>query len=430
MIASARRAPPGRRHVTVALTFAAVVVGYTDRVNISVAAVAMKEQLGWTQTQKGLVLSSFFIGYLLFMFPSGWLSARFGGKVVLGASILAWSLLTLVTPLAAAWSMPALLAARVGMGLGEAGMFPAAYELFGRWVPATERARAVARLLSGIPVGTVLGLLATGWIIAHWGWPSAFTAFGVLGLALSVVWFRTVRDDPSTDPRVAAEERALLPKPTVRGDAAIPWRRLILRRAFVAIVVAHFATTWTLYVLLSWLPSYFRDVQHLSVGSAGLFSGAPWITNAVVTNLVGVLSDRALQRGVSPTKVRKVVQCGGLVAAMAFMLALRSVTSPTVALALVCGAAGAIGCSSCGFAPGIGDVGGRHGAVLYGVSNTVATLPGIVGVALTGWLVDVTGTYAAGFVVTAAVSALGALTFALLFDARPLADESVAAAAG
>ena len=78
-----------RRHVLVALTFLACFIAYTDRVNISVAAIAMKEDLGWTQTEKGLVLSSFFVGYMLFMFASGWLATRYGGKRVLGLAVLA-----------------------------------------------------------------------------------------------------------------------------------------------------------------------------------------------------------------------------------------------------------------------------------------------------------------------------------------------------
>ena len=133
-----------RRHVLVALCFLASVLAYTDRVNLAVAAVAMKEQFGWSQTQKGFVLSAFFVGYLLFMFAAGVVSTRLGGKLVLGVSVLAWSAFTLLTPAAASVSMAALIVARIGMGIGEAAMFPASFELFGRWVPATERARAGA----------------------------------------------------------------------------------------------------------------------------------------------------------------------------------------------------------------------------------------------------------------------------------------------
>ena len=68
------------------------------------------------------------------------------------------------------------------------------------------------------------------------------------------------------------------------------------------------------------------------------------------------------------------------------------------------------------------DIAPRHGAVLFGFGNTFATIPGIVGVAVTGWLVDVTGTYTAAFALTAIVSAAGALIFGHLFDARRIVD--------
>ncbi len=420
-----------RRHVVVGMAFLGVVVGYTDRVNISVAAVAMKEQLGWSQTEKGLVLSAFFVGYLLFMFASGWLASRFGGKRVLGLSVLAWSLFTLATPLAASLSFGALLVARVGMGIGEAGLFPASYEMFGRWVPATERSRAIARLLSGIPLGTVLGTMVTGWLVGHFGWPMAFYSFGAVGLVWVAVWLTQVHNDPHSDPRVAKEERGLLPPPLPRGTRApVPWRRLLVRPQVLAVIVGHFAATWNLYVLLSWLPSYFRDVQHLSIVNAGLFSAAPWLSMFVVIHFSASVADRMIARGVSATRTRKIMQCTGLLVSAVFLLALKNVQSAGAALVLICAATGIQGLVSCGYAPGIMDVAPRHASLLNGVSNTIATIPGVIGVAVTGWLVDVTGTYTAAFVLTATVSGVGALLFALLFRAEPLADEGVRVASG
>ena len=165
-----------RRQVLVALCFLASFIAYTDRVNISVAAVAMQEDLGWSQTQKGLVLSSFFVGYMLFMYASGALAKRYGGRNVLGWAVVAWSAFTLLTPVAAAVSIPLLIATRILMGVGEAAIFPASVELYSRWIPVTERTRAMARLLSGVPMGTVVGLMATGWIVGRWHWSMAFIA--------------------------------------------------------------------------------------------------------------------------------------------------------------------------------------------------------------------------------------------------------------
>ncbi len=413
---------PSRRTVVVALSALAVFVAYTDRVNISVAVVEMKERLGWTQTEKGLVLSAFFIGYLAFMFASGWLATRFGGKRVLGLAVVGWSLCTLLTPPAAALSFAALIAIRIAMGVGEAAVFPAAIELYSRWVPLVERTRAVGWLMNGIPTGTVVGLMASGWLVARFGWPMAFYAFGLVGLAWAVLWFRSVVNDPADDPRLSAEERTLLVtgREAAPPQGPVPWRRLLLRGPFWAAVTAHFASVWTLYVLLSWLPSYFRDVHGVSIAHAGLYSAGPWIAMFAGTTVAAPISDALVRRGVDLTSVRKLMQCIGLGISAILLLAARDVHSAGAAFAILCGATAALGITWLGFAPGIIDLAPRHSALLYGLSNTIATIPGVVAVTATGWLVDVTGSYAAPLALTAGVSVTGALVFGVFFRARPL----------
>jgi ACS family sodium-dependent inorganic phosphate cotransporter len=412
-----------RRHLIVALSFLGCVIAYTDRVNMSVAAVAMKEHFGWTQTQKGMILSAFFVGYMLCMFVAGMLATRFGGKRVAAVSVLVWSVFTLLTPLAAAMSIPALIGARMAMGMGEAGLFPSTYELFGRWVPRLERARAAGRFMSGIPLGTVIGLAVSAWLVERCGWSSPFYFFGVIGLAWMLAWILTVRNDPRDDRKVGADERRLLD--VLRGAQApaaqrVPLRRLLLRWPVFAVIAGQFSSVWTLNLLLSWLPSYFRDVQRLSIANAGMFSAAPWLTMAIAVNLGAALSDRMIRNGASVTNVRRLMQCGGLLASAGFMLATRDAHTPLAALVMLIGATAALGFTWCGFGPGNLDIAPRHGGIMVGFTNTVCQIPGIVGVSVTGWLVDVTGTYSAAFALAAAISVAGALVFAVLFDARPL----------
>ncbi len=413
----------GRRHTVLALCVLGLVLAYTDRVNMAVASVAMKEEFGWSQTTKGLVLASFFIGYLLFMVASGVLANRYGGKRVLGAAVAWWSACTLLTPIAAAWSLPALIAARIALGLGEAAVLPATYELFSRWVPATERGRAMGWFLSGIPLGQVIGLTASGWLVERAGWPSSFYVFGALGLVWAAYWMPRISGTPANDAALGAAERALLAEGTpaqAGGRPPTPWGRLLRHPAVWAIVVAHFAANWCLYILLSWLPSYFREAQGLSLASSGLYSAAPWVASFIGMLSAGVASDAAIRRGVRVLTVRRVLTSLGLAGPAVFLLLVQTTHSAPAALALICAATALEGMCVGGFSAGPLDIAPRHAAVLIALSNTVATLPGVAGVAITGWLVDRTHTYAAAFLLTATVGFLGAAFYLRFASAEPI----------
>lgn len=404
-----------KRHILVFLSFVAAFVCYIDRVNISVAIIPMAEQYGWSGTTKGFVLSSFFIGYLLAMIPGGWLSSRIGGKVVLGAALMSWSLFTLLTPVAAALSFAALIATRIGMGMGESATFPAIYNLFARWLPAHERTRSVVFVYAGIPLGTIFALSTTGWLVTRFGWPSVFYAFGGAGLIFAVVWFALVHPSPAAHPSISAEERTLLA--ACVADKAepdpIPWRTLLAHKAVWALIANHFASNWVLYLALAWLPSYFRDAQHLDVANAGLFAVGPWLAYFVVGNLGAWFADRAIARGTSITRVRKVMQVLGLLGSGGFLLLASQANTQGEALVMLCGALGALGLTGSGFAGNHLDIAPAHADVLYGLSNTAGTIPGIAGVAATGWLLDLTGSYNATFAVAAGVNLFGAIIWVI-----------------
>ena len=402
----------------------AVFVCYIDRVNISVAVIAMQEAFGWSETTKGWVLSSFFIGYMLFMAPSGWLANRIGGKIVLGGAVLWWSIFTILTPVAALISLPILIATRIAMGLGEAAMFPSAYNLYGRWVPAGERSRAVALLIGGIPIGTLFALTTTGWLIERFGWPSVFYIFGATGFIWCVAWYGLAHNDPASDPHISASERdhLLANTPQARDTDAIPWRRLASTPAVWALIINHFCSNWGFYMLLAWLPSYFRGALGLSIINAGLFSAAPWLTMFVVGNLGGVLADKRTKAGMDLTTLRKIMQITGLLGSALFLLAARDVESANVAMGLMCGALGFLALTWSGFVPNHLDLAPRYADILMGITNTAGTIPGIIGVVITGWLVDTTGGYTAAFVLCAGINVFGAIIWFLFASAKQVID--------
>ena len=199
-------------YMVVLLLVAAVFISYLDRSSISVAAIAMQGQFGWSQTQKGLVLSSFFVGYMLLMLVSGVLANRYGGKIVLGCAVLWWSLMTLLTPPAATMSLAALVIARIALGAGEAAVIPASINMIGRWVPPLQRSRATALLISAAPLSTAVSLPLTGWLVHVSGWPVPFYAFGVLGLLWVAIWFTRVDGGHDVRPTVADATPGIVPQ--------------------------------------------------------------------------------------------------------------------------------------------------------------------------------------------------------------------------
>ncbi len=400
-----------QRYKIVGLCFLASVICYLDRVNISVAVIPMQAQFGWSDSMKGLVLSSFFAGYLIMQIPSGWLANRVGGVLVLGVAVIWWSVFTMLTPAAALVSIPVLILTRIALGLGEAATYPASYFLFSRWVPERERSRSVALLLSGIPLGTLTALLGSGWLVERFGWPSVFYGFGLLGILWAAAWFRIARDEPSSHPHISAAEIALLPPAPRSAAVAIPWRVLLSKPAVWALIVNHFCSNWALYILLAWLPSYFHDTQQVSISGAGFYSAAPWLTMFVMVNVAGWGADRMRARGLSLTGVRKIMQSTGLLGSAAALLVAQGVQTLPGAVLCMCAALGFLACTWSGWAPNHLDIAPRYADVLIGISNTFGTLPGVIGVAVAGWLVDVTGSYAAIFALVAVINLLGTVVW-------------------
>ena len=402
-----------RRYTVVGLCFCSTFVCYIDRVNISVAIIPMAAQFGWNEVDKGLILSSFFLGYMLTQVMGGWLGNRFGGKLVLGFGVLWWSIFTILTPLAAIASVPLLLAARVAMGMGEGVAFPAIYSLFSRWVPADEKARAVTFNLSGLAVGTITAISVTPWIATTLGWPVVFYLFGSVGFVWLYFWWRLVTSTPAKHPTISTAELEHIESSAETSEQApeIPWRKLLTCAPVWAIIINHFCNNWGFYVLLTWLPSYFAGELGIELGTVWIYVAPPWITLFVMTNVSGWIGDSLFKYGLSTTAVRKFMQTVGMLGPALFLLFVSRADSAPQAVALLCCTLGLVSFAFAGFAPNHLDIAPRYAVILFGFSNTAGTLPGIIGVALTGWLIAVTGSYEAAFQVAAGVYVLGAVVW-------------------
>ena len=417
-----------RRFTVVALSFAAVFICYMDRVNISVAIIPMAKQLAWDAKTQGYVLSAFFLGYLLTQIVGGRLADRLGGKAVLGIGVLWWSAFTMLTPVAAYAGLSALIVARVGMGFGEGVTFPSIYSLFGRWMPPAETSRSVGIVFSAIPLGSVFALLATPFLVIRFGWPWAFYSFGAIGVAWWLVWQWKVASQPSLHRDIAEHERQFIArsvavKPAEVGGAIEaaprpPWSELLSSPAVWAIVVCHFCNNWGGYVLLSWSPTYITQALGVDYARVGLFAMIPALVSFMFLNVSGNLTDLLIARGYDKTRVRKTMQSVGFGGSAVCLTLLGYVHDATLAIALM-SVGSIIGAfASSGFAVNHLDLAPRHAGVLMGISNTAATIPGIIGVSISGWILQVTGSWALVFEVAAGIYVFGLLFYLFFASAR------------
>ena len=398
----------------ISLSTLAVFICYIDRINISVAAVEIQGQFGWDNTQLGLVLSSFFVGYIFTQYLGGFLADRYGGKRVLGYGVLLWSLFTILTPLAAHNGFFLLLLTRVLMGLGEGITFPAWHSLYARWVPFQERTRAIAFTNSGIPLGSIFAYIATPIIMILFGWEWAFYSFGALGILWFFFWQRNISSLPADHPNISKEELDYILAEAPASEIAPklpPFKTLIKNKPLWAIIVAHFCANWPLFVLISWLPIFIKDGLGISyqddTATFILLILIPSAVSVIFLNLGGYLSDLYLKKGYQTLTIRRtctIIGFGGSALCLALIPSVMSIMGVMVMLSItnICAGIGAGG-----FSVNHADIGPKHTGSLMGISATIATIPGIVGVAISGLLVDLTGSFDSVFYLASAILLFG-----------------------
>ncbi|HUY20165.1 MAG TPA: ACS family MFS transporter [Candidatus Binataceae bacterium] len=402
-----------RRYTVIVLFALGTALCYIDRVNISIAIIPLAADKGYDAAAQGLVLSSFFWGYIWLQMLGGWLADRFGGKRVLMAGVAIWSLATALTPPAASISFGALLVTRALLGAGEGLNFPAVHSVAARWTLVTERARAIAFHFSGLTFGTIVALLVSPAIVIDLGWPSVFYISGALGLVWLAAWYIKAADAPEDCPGVSAHELATIAagRPEMPLAGSIPWAAILHEPAVWAIVIAHLCNNFGFYIILLWLPSYLSHTFQVPMARLGELSVIPYAVAFVMQNASGWFADTLQKRGMSLTAVRKSMQTAAFAAGAIPLIALPAATSAGVAVTLVTLSIGGSSLGVAAFAVNHLDVAPRYAGILMGLSNTFATIPGIVGVAATGFILQKTNSFAAAFYLTAVVYAIGMVCY-------------------
>src|SRR5262245_60131298 len=223
MMAAFMPSKKGSRHRLLRFAFILSIITYIDRVCISTAAPAIRQELGLSTVQLGWVFSIFTFAYAFFEIPSGWLADVLGPRRMMTRIVIWWSAFTMATGVA--WNFTALLATRFLFGIGEAGAFPTMSRSFSRWFPTREVGNAHGVLFMGTRFGGALAPPLVVAIMAIAGWRPSFFIFGTFGLIWSVFWWKWYRDDPRTHSGTSVDELQTIIEGSRHRDAStIQWR--------------------------------------------------------------------------------------------------------------------------------------------------------------------------------------------------------------
>jgi ACS family D-galactonate transporter-like MFS transporter len=368
------------RWLVVALLTFGVIIAYTDRINLSAALPAVGDSFPLSAGAAGVLLSAFFWAYALLQTPAGWLVDRFGLKWTYAAALLMWSVFSAAS--AFVNSLHSLIVLRMVLGAGEAIVIPASMRYIRENFAERERGLPMGILMSGTKYGPAIGAPIATYLVLAVGWRWMFIFTGALCIPWLVPWLFLVKDRPVS---TTAVEKA--------SSEAVSWRKIFASPLIWGTCLATFCYMYFVYFCMTWMPIYFNQRFGLSLTASGWFTFMSFAGTGTIAIAAGWAADRAITRGGNPVTVRKAFTIAGFV--LAFSAVFGAFTQSTVvALFLAVFSLSGVGLATANYwaltqtlTPRA--VSGR----MAGIQNTAANIAGIAAPAITGLLVQKTGSF-------------------------------------
>ena len=373
-----------------------VFINYVDRGNLSIAAPLIKDELGLSPSQLGILLSSFFWTYTAFQIPVGWLVDRFDVSLVLATGFFIWSAATAATGLMHGFT--ALLIVRLALGMGEAVAYPSYSKILARDFSGHHRGLGNGAIAAGQTSGPAFGLFFGGMLVARFGWRPFFMGLGLICLLWLIPWLKWRPRTPQISPQNPVAPTASL-------------LAILEQRSLWGACVGHFAGNYLIYFLLTWLTYYLVRERNFSLSKMGRIAGVAFLCCAASSAISGPLSDRWIAAGASPNRVRKLLLVIGLGGA-GTVLVLCVVAPPSLSIGLLLLSSALYGLSNPNIFAAAQILAGPLAAGKWmGFQNFVGNFAGIVAPALTGLLVEKTGHFFWPFAVTGVITWIGSLSW-------------------
>ncbi|MCQ4272623.1 MFS transporter [Pseudomonas kuykendallii] len=394
-------------------------ITYVDRVNIATAAPFIKQDLGLSNSELGMVLSAFAIPYAFFQIFGGLLGDRFGPRKVLTVVGIIWAIATAATGFSI--GLASLFAARLALGFGEGATFPTATHAMAKWMPPDRRGFAQGITHAASRLGNAVTPLLVAGCIALYDWRLSFWLFGAISLIWVFFWNREFRDSPSDHPKMTQAELDELPREQWKHEhKRVPWRMLLKR--ILPVTFVDFCYGWSLWVFLTWIPSFFEKSYGLDLKNFALFTTLVLCAGVVGDTLGGMLSDSLLRRTNSLKLARRTNLVVGLLGSLVFIMPVLFIHDLWVAAICLSLSFFFLELTNAVLWAIPMDIAPRHSGVGGGLMNTGFGIAGILSPMLFGFMLDLTSSWTIPFAVSATLLFIGAMV-SLGIDPRPMAEE-------
>ncbi|RKR73519.1 MFS transporter [Frondihabitans australicus] len=412
------RPPLGRRWILlIPVASVMYLLAYFDRTNLSFVLPQMDDDLHLTATDKGLVSGIFFIGYFFTQVPAAIIAQKWSAKYVVLILMVFWGLCAVWTGLV--HNTGELFTARFFLGVFEGGVQPATLILLSRWFPQKERARASGLWLLAIPLAPIIAAPITGTLLSSFDWRGVMILEGLPPLVWAIVWFFVIADTPRRARWASAREAADI-ETAIAADEVIKtesittstrYRDVVKNPIVIALVAAWFLYNAGFYGFTLWLPQVLSDMTGGSTELVGFLTAIPYVFGLAAMVVISTRTDRLGSR-------RTTVLVPLSVAAVALVVG-QFVGGGVPEYVLLCVVAAGLYVHGAFFALPPLLLRTEVLAVGLGLIGGIGNLGGFLGPYIVGWLDDVTGSTALGFVLLGAAIAGCGVLLAAVTPRRP-----------
>ncbi|XP_041371886.1 sialin-like [Gigantopelta aegis] len=375
----------------------------------------------WDKAFQGVALGSYFWGYLVLQVPGGRLAEKFGAKHLIGITSFIVALISILTPVMARTNRIVFLISRIFTGLCQGVMYPAAQAFWSRWSPLNERSRLIGLSYAGGGIGNAIVFPIGGYLCAYGfdnGWGSVFYVIGALAFLWTIIWIMYMHDSPSECPHISEIElkyieASLGPK---AKNLVTPWRAFFTSGAVWSISISNMCANYSAYMLITEMPTYMKEILKFDIKSNGMYSMLPYLWFWFFTVVSGMCADYLITKKIlSVAWTRKLMSGIGLVFPGCFLLAIGSMdcTQQLAGMMVLSASIGFCGFQLSGFYINHGDIAPQYAGTLYGITNTLSSIPGILAPVIVGKLTT-NGTreeWQTVFYIAAAINFFGALYY-------------------